>query len=124
VGIFTRRIEIVESEEQVAEVRRLEKEVERLNGLIREKTQKNELAEERIAHNIQLAKGKQELELEREKIKLEAKSEKAIAAVKDDYRKKLETSLQKQIERGNEMYSTLLERLPDVNVALKGRVGD
>lgn len=124
MGIFTRRIEIVESEEQVAEVRRLEKEVERLNGLIREKTQKNELAEERIAHNIQLAKGKQELELEREKIKLEAKSEKAIAAVKDDYRKKLETSLQKQIERGNEMYSTLLERLPDVNVALKGRVGD
>ena len=42
--------------------------------------------------------------------------------MRDNYRDKVEESLERQIEKGEQMYKEILARLPDVNVRLKGDV--
>ena len=94
---------------------KLETDVEKLKA-----TKKRE--EEEIKHHLKLGEEKQKVENERFQLKCEREKEAAIAKVKDEYRDKLEKRLETEIANIKGMYGEILERLPNVNVRLKGDV--
>ena len=112
-----------------AQIKELEGERDTLNdGLLKAR---NELAElkqakkmedENIRHLVKLKEEKMQIELDKKEVALERKQQEEIARVKDEYRDKQESTLQKQIADGKEMYAEILARLPNVNVRLKGDV--
>lgn len=116
-----------ETELEVAELTeqrdKLETEVKELTEQVAELELKAKISEEDIKHMIKMREEKLELEAERKEITRESAKAVAIAAVKDEYRDKLEAMLNEQIKNIRGMYDEILKRLPDVNVALKGNIG-
>ncbi len=84
--------------------------------------QKRKMEDEDIRHMVKIKEGKLDLEHQKKQVELERQQQTAIATVKDDYRDKLESTLQSQIKDVKGMYSEILKRLPNVNVRLKGDV--
>ena len=82
--------------------------------------QKKKMEDENIRHLVKIKEESLDIAHERKTVELERKQQDAIATVKDKYREKQESTLQKQIEDGKQMYSEILARLPNVNVRLKG----
>jgi len=83
---------------------------------------KQKMSDEDIKHMVKIAKDKDELTLKRKIMDVEAEQAKAIATVKDEYRDKMEERLQKEVEGIKEMYGQILERLPNVNAKLTGKL--
>lgn len=105
----------------------LETERDRLNDSLlgakndlSELKQKKKMEDENIRHLVRIKEEKVQIEQAKKQVELERQQQEAIAAVKDQYRDKMEVELQKQIARGDRMYSEILARLPDVSVRLKG----
>jgi hypothetical protein len=76
------------------------------------------IADEDIRHMVKMKEGKLQLEFDKKAVEAEREKEAAIAKVKDEYRDKMEQRLIKEGENIKEMYTEILKRLPDVNVAL------
>lgn len=105
---------------------RLEKEVEELR---REKIDLHEkvetlkvekkTSEEDIKHMMKKKEEMLDIEFKKIELAVEKEKDKAIAEVKDQYRDKLETYLEKQINDGNKRYEQILERLPNVSMRIK-----
>lgn len=91
---------------------------EKIEGL----DQKHTLANERIAHNVKIREEQLDVAHQKELVKAEKKIITEVGKVKDEYRAKVEKNLHEQIERLDGKYRELLDRLPDINVALKGRL--
>ena len=81
---------------------------------------KNEMEETK--HLVKLRDEKREIEFKKKEMDLEAEKAKAIAAVKDSYRDKMEAQLKNETENIEVMYGQILERLPSIKVGLKGQV--
>lgn len=77
--------------------------------------QTKKMEDENIRHLVKIKEERLEIQHER-------KTQEAIAKVKDEYRDKQESLLNKQLEQGEKRYAEILARLPDVSVALKGKV--
>ncbi len=84
--------------------------------------QKKKMEDEDIRHLVKLKESKLEIENEKKQVEREREQQEAIATVKDEYRDKQESTLQKQIDAGEKRYAEILRRLPDVKVCLKGDV--
>jgi len=119
--------EIQRPKEVREQILALEKERDKLNDDLRaardqlqETRQKAKLEEQQLKHLTTMALEKRELEFAHKQVKLEGEKERAINAVKNEYRDKQEATLQKQIERGDTMYAQILSALPNVNVKMKG----
>lgn len=97
------------------EVNELTMEIDRLKA-------RKETEELELKHMVKMKEEKMELESQKFKLKCESEKEKAIAKVKDEYRDKLEQRLIKETENIKEMYSEILQRLPNVNAKLTGKL--
>ena len=84
--------------------------------------QKRKMEDEDIRHLVKIKEGKLDLEHQKKQVELEGKFQAEKAVVKDEYRDKLESTLQGQIKDVKGMYGEILKRLPNVNVRLKGDV--
>ncbi len=84
--------------------------------------QKRKMEDEDIRHLVKIKEESLDIAHQKKQVELERTQQEAIAAVKDTYRDKQESTLQKQIEDGKEMYAEILARLPNVQVRLKGDV--
>lgn len=84
--------------------------------------QKRKMEDEDIRHLVKIKESKLDLDYQKKEVALERKFQEDKAAVKDEYRDKLEKELQAQLERMQTMYGEILNRLPNVNVRLKGEV--
>ena len=84
--------------------------------------QKRKMEDEDIRHLVKIKEGKLDLEHQKKRVELEGKFQAEKAVVKDEYRDKLESTLQGQIKDVKQMYGEILKRLPNVNVRLKGDV--
>ncbi len=82
---------------------------------------KKKIEDEDIKHMIKMREEAQELELKGKTLDLEKDKAEAIAKVKDDYQKKVETNLEKELGKMDGMYKELLNRLPDISVMLGDR---
>jgi hypothetical protein len=94
----------------------LEKEKYELKEQLSDLKLKKKMEEEDIKHMIKIDRERKDIELEKEKIKLQGEKDEAIGRVKDKYRDKTETQLEKQVKGMKDMYSEILKRLPNYNV--------
>lgn len=86
-------------------------------------SQKKQMEDEMVAHKLKMREESVKLDADKRVSESERKSAKqkddGIAKVKDEYRDKLENQLEKRGDEMKEMYSEILTRLPDVNLAIK-----
>ena len=83
---------------------------------------KREMDEELIAHKLQMREEEREIEYLKDETKLREECAEAIREVKYTYQEKVEQHLEKRNSELRDMYSEILERLPEINVGLKGNV--
>lgn len=99
-----------------AVIKSLEKEKRVLKEDLADLKLKKKIESEDIKHMVKINNERKEIELEKEKIKLERKAAEEVAQVKDNYRDKTEQQLEKQLVNMKGMYGEILERLPNYNV--------
>ena len=80
---------------------------------------KRQIDEEQIAHKIKMREEQVDLDYKKKLQAAEAKKQEDVAKVKDEYRDKLENELKKRGDELKEMYKQILERLPNVNMAIR-----
>lgn len=83
---------------------------------------KKKIEEEQIKHLVKIKDEKREIEFKRKEMELEDKKNKEVAEVKDRYRDKLEENLVAQKDDIKSMYSEILERLPNINAKISGKI--
>ena len=93
-----------------------------LHRTVEDLKSKKKIEEEQIKHLVKIKDEKRELEFKRKEMDLEAKKATEIAGVKDGYRDKLEENLIKQKDDIKGMYAQILERLPNINAKLMGKL--
>ena len=98
------------------ERRKLKDEVEDLKS-------KRKVEDEQLKHLLKIKEEKMDLEYQKKEAALESRKQDEIAKVKDQYRDKLETELRTRGTELKEMYGQILARLPDVSMAITGKVG-
>jgi len=77
------------------------------------------IADEDIKHMMKMKEEAMKLEQKQFEMTVQEKANNDIAAVKDNYRDKLEENLQKQIEDIKSMYKEVLARLPNISAKVK-----
>lgn len=117
------------SKQVKTQIEGLESERDRLNdsllttkNSLAELKQKKKMEDEDIRHLVKLKESKLEIEFNKKEVELERQQQEAIATVKDEHRDKLESLLKTQLAQGEKRYAEILARLPDVSMALKGKV--
>ena len=108
--------EVEAKEELERTIKNLEKDKRNLKEDLAELKLKKKLEDEDIKHMVKINNERKDIELEKEKMKLERKSAVEIAAVKDSYQNKTEEQLEKQLTNMKDMYGEILERLPNYNI--------
>ena len=83
---------------------------------------KKKTSEEDIKHMVRMKEERLAIDHEKKVVELEKEKARTVAAVKDSYRDKTEEYLNKQIGRADKMYAEILERLPNINVTMKGKI--
>ena len=81
---------------------------------------KRKIADEDIKHMIKMKEEKIELQYQKKIVELEKQKAEEIAKVKDDYRDKMEEQLKTETQNVERKFESILKRLPNVNVRLKG----
>lgn len=99
-----------------AEKLALEEKISELKTTVRELESNKKIEEEDLKHMIRLKEERLAVQFQRKELEIEAEKEKAVAAVKDEYRDKLEARLSTEVNSIKEMYGQILERLPNVNM--------
>ena len=110
------------SRELETKIKGLETERYSLKEEVEDLKAKRKSEDEQLKHLLKIKEEKMELEFQKKENALEAKKQGEIAAVKDGYRDKMEAELKSRHGQLQEMYNQILKRLPDVNVALTGKV--
>jgi len=84
--------------------------------------QTKQMGDEMIAHKLKMREEQVEIDANKRISDAEQKAEKKtiteVAKTKDEYRDKLENQLEKRGDELKDMYSEILARLPDVNLAI------
>jgi hypothetical protein len=110
------------SPELEAKILALEKERSGLKEEVEDLKIKRKVEDEQLKHLLKIKEEKMDLEFQKKEVALEAKKAAEVATVKDNYRDKMEAELKSRHGQLQEMYNQILKRLPDVNVALTGKV--
>jgi len=110
------------SPELEAKIVKLEGERAALKEEVEDLKIKRKVEDEQLKHLMKIKEEKMDLDFQKKENTMEAKKAAEIATVKDQYRDKMEAELRQRHVQLQEMYAQILARLPDVNVALTGKV--
>lgn len=77
--------------------------------------------DEEIKHLVKMKEESLTIEFEKKVIAKERETQQKIADVKDEYRDKLEASLNDRLKSMQEMYAQILERLPNVTARFEDK---
>jgi len=102
---------------------RLDLEVTRLTKLTKELALEKKISEEDIKHMVRLKEERMEVKAEKDTLEMQRKADERVMVIKLEYQGKVEDGLTKQLNEFHAMYDAVLNRLPDINVELKGKVG-
>ena len=97
----------------------LEKEISALKIELNEIKHKKKMEEEDLKHMVKMREEALDVKFQKKVLDVTQEHSDKIAKVKDEYRDKIETRLEKETVNIKEMYNQILERLPNVNVALQ-----
>lgn len=113
VNIKDRNKELeTECDELRSDRRELKDEVEQLKL-------KKKIEEEDIKHMVKMKEERLDLEHKKKLQDTELEKQKEVGKIKDTYRDKTEAQLEKQLVGMKDMYSEILQRLPNINAKLK-----
>ena len=118
MSLFSKQIEKNRKER----IEHLEKEIESLNSKIQFlKSQESEYKRkiDDIEHTVKMREEALELDFKKKEMELNAKHSENIAEVKDKYRDKMESQLGQERDNIKEMYTQILQRLPNANMTFK-----
>lgn len=101
----------------------LRDEVSTLGSEVKQLKTTRKIEEEDIKHMMKMKEGAMDLQKQSFELKCTGEKDAEIAKVKDQFRDKMEEFLKSQVKDTKEMYNQILQRLPDVNVKLQGKVG-
>ena len=99
----------VENEKLITERRTLEEEVETLKL-------KKKIETEDIEHMVKMKLEAADIDKQKYEIRLEGEKNDAIHDVKAEHQEKLTKILEDQIEKGEERFTKIMERLPEVKI--------
>ncbi len=102
----------------------LKTDIEKLEKKLRGLEHDHKLADEDIKHMVKIKEEQLALEHDKKVLELERAKQEDVATVKDNYRDKMEKHLVTQADNVRGMYDEILKRLPDINVELKGKIGE
>lgn len=108
------------NDELEKEIEKLRKERMSLKDEVEDLKIQKKVSEEDIKHMTKMKEEKLDIAHQKNKLQLEQEKNEAVAKVKDEYRDKLEKRLETEVTNIKEMYGQILERLPNVNMRLKG----
>jgi len=113
VNIKDRNKELeTECDELRSDRRELKDEVEQLKL-------KKKIEEEDIKHMVKMKEERLDLAHSKRLQDVELEKQKEVGGIKDTYRDKTEAQLEKQLVGMKDMYSEILERLPNINAKIK-----
>jgi myosin heavy subunit len=108
-----------EIEIQKQTIKRLEKERKSLTEEVERLKLKKKMEDEDIKHMIKINKERNELEMDKRIMEITSNADNRVGQIKDEYRDKMEIDLRKQNEKMADMYSQILERLPNVSASFE-----
>lgn len=114
-------LKVCELEAQV-EGLQYKKQIETLKEELADLKFKKKIELEDIEHMTRITEEKLNIEHERKITELEGKKIKEVADIRDEYRLKTEKHLLAEKQDFKDMHNSILERLPNVRVNLKGDV--
>lgn len=100
---------------------RLEDENHTLKVNVRDLKLQKKTEHEEIKHMITMKEGRMDLEFDKKQVVKDRARDEEIKKVRNQYRDKVESNLEKRGAELKEMYSEILTRLPDINVSLRGK---
>ena len=80
------------------------------------------ITEEDIKHMVRIKEERLKLEFQKKEMNIRAETANEVAAAKSVYQDKLILNVEGQKDDIKEMYGQILERLPDINVKMRGKV--
>lgn len=83
---------------------------------------KKKIEEEDIKHLVKIKLEQNEIEFQKKLMQNDREKDSAVSKIKQDYADKLQARLEIEVANIKEMYGQILQRLPDVNVRLKGDI--
>lgn len=107
------------SEDNIKTRRTLEKEVVDLKRSIAELEHKKSLEEKEISHLVKMKEEKIQIETEKKRLELQGKFDEKVMNLQKDYHEKVLALLQEEHKKMEEIYSKIMERLPNINVSVK-----
>lgn len=93
-----------------------QEDIRKLKDELADVKHQKKIEEEDIKHMVKISQEKNEIGLQKEKLKLQTEQATAIAAVKDNYTDKLQARLEGEVKSMKEMYGQVLERLPTIKM--------
>lgn len=97
----------------------LEREVRKLNKEVLELKSKKKIEEEEIKHLVKITNEKRDIEFTKKEIEVKKEADEKVYAVREEYQKKVEDNLQKQITDIKETNAQILKRF---SFNMKGEV--
>lgn len=89
-----------------------------LQSEVKQLKQTKRMGDEEIAHKLKMREEQVDIDSTKKIAATERKADERVSKVKDEYRDKLEKQLEKRGDELKKMYSEILARLPDVNLAI------
>lgn len=112
----------LDMEEAKADKRIAEEELDAVKRELVSVKSKKVIEEEKIKHLIKMKEEANELRYQKREMALNKNHAEALAAVKDNYQEKLTKMQEDQHKEVKEMYSEIIQLLPNVNVRMKGEL--
>lgn len=112
----------LDMEEAKADKRIAEEELDAVKRELVSVKSKKVIEEEKIKHLIKMKEEANELRYQKREMALNKNHAEALADVKDNYQEKLTKMQEDQHKEVKEMYSEIIQLLPNVNVRMKGEL--
>jgi len=109
-------------EELLTDRDKIQEEVHKLKVEKRQIKLENKIEVEDIKHMVRVKEERLDIKYEKKVVELEKKLNAQLLVNHNDYRDKVEKLLEKGQEQLRSMYSEILQRLPDIDVAIKGKI--
>jgi hypothetical protein len=113
-----------DGEDNHAEKIKLTKEVDTLKRQITDLEHKKGLEEKEIEHLVKMKEEKIAIETQKKQLEIDAKYQAEVMKLQTDYHERVIKLLKDEHDKIQAIYSEIMRRLPNVNVALKGEIGN
>ncbi len=111
-----------EKKELESSIKKLKSQLETLKDTAATVESKKKIDELELKHLMKMSKDQMELEFQKKEMAIRTETNKEIFAIRDEHSRKFIEQLQVQADKVNEIYVQIMNRLPNVNMAIRKSV--